>query len=116
MSDTLVSVDASLGRGAQAVTGSRVTIHSLGRLEAGGTFDDTRSTGTPHAFRLGDGEVIEGWEQGIIGMRVGGVRRLTVPASLGYGERGVLGRIPPNATLLFEIELVSVEASGAEWF
>ena len=113
MTDTLLSVDTTVGGGARAATGSRVTIHSLGRLENGYTFDDTRSSGAPHRFRLGDGEVIEGWEQGIVGMRVGGVRQLTVPAALAYGERGVLGRIPPNATLLFDVQLIALDPPEA---
>ncbi len=122
MTGTLGIFDVAIGSGALAEAGSRVTVHSVGRLETGETFEDSRFDGRPHQFRIGDGEVIEGWEKGIVGMRVGGKRGLTVPPSFAYGDRGVLGRVPPNATLAFEVELVAIDApdgvkpAATEWF
>lgn len=101
--------DLKVGDGAAAEPGNRVTVHYVGRLESGKVFDDSKKRGEPYAFKLGHGKVIAGWDEGVVGMKVGGLRRLTVPAKLGYGERGQMPTIPPNALLEFEIELIAVE-------
>ena len=105
--------DLVVGSGPEAVAGSRVTVHYTGWLyekakpdAKGSEFDSSRKGGNPFSFELGAGDVIAGWDQGVAGMRVGGQRRLTIPASLGYGERGAGGVIPPGATLLFDVELL----------
>lgn len=101
--------DLAPGEG-QAVTGrgQTVTVHYAGWLPDGKEFDSSRKHGEPFSFPVGVGYVIPGWDQGVIGMRVGGKRRLTVPPHLGYGAAGAGGVIPPNATLIFEIELLKV--------
>jgi FKBP-type peptidyl-prolyl cis-trans isomerase len=102
--------DLVVGKGRFAAADNRVTVHYTGWLEDGRKFDSSRDRGRPVSFRLGQGEVIRGWDRGILGMRVGGKRRLTVPPDLGYGKRGAGdGAVPPNATLVFEIELLRVE-------
>lgn len=101
--------DLKLGDGAAAEEGSQVTVHYVGRLESGKVFDDSRKRSEPYSFKVGHGKVIAGWDEGVVGMKVGGLRRLTVPAKLGYGERGQMPTIPPNALLEFEIELIAVE-------
>lgn len=93
--------DLKVGTEAEAVTGKRVTVHYTGWLTNGTKFDSSKDSGQPFSFRLGAGEVIKGWDQGVVGMKVGGVRRLTIPASLGYGDNGAGGTIPPGATLVF---------------
>ena len=104
--------DTQLGDGAEAVAGKHVHVHYTGWLfndgKAGAKFDSSKDRGKPFAFALGGGQVIKGWDEGVQGMKVGGTRRLIIPASLGYGARGAGGVIPPNATLLFEVELLSV--------
>jgi FKBP-type peptidyl-prolyl cis-trans isomerase FkpA len=112
---TLGIQDLVVGTGAEATPGSRVTVHYTGWLydkskpEARGTeFDSSRQGGQPFSFRLGAGDVIAGWDQGVAGMRVGGQRRLTIPAAQAYGEKGAGGVIPPGATLLFDVELIGV--------
>ncbi len=104
--------DIQVGTGASATPGARVSVHYSGWLyndgKAGAAFDSSRTRGRPFAFALGAGEVIKGWDEGVQGMLVGGTRRLVIPASLGYGARGAGGVIPPNATLLFEVELLGV--------
>ncbi|MGA2140262.1 MAG: FKBP-type peptidyl-prolyl cis-trans isomerase [Verrucomicrobiia bacterium] len=100
--------DTKVGTGAEAVAGKSVTVHYTGWLTNGTKFDSSKDRGEPFLFRLGAGEVIKGWDQGVVGMKVGGVRKLTIPASLGYGTRGAGGVIPPNATLVFEVELLGV--------
>ncbi len=97
------------GTGPEAKEEDKVTVHYVGRLESGKVIDDSRKRGEPYTFRLGDGKVIAAWDEGVIGMQVGSVRRLTVPSKLGYGERGKMPDIPPNALLEFEIELMSIE-------
>ena len=98
------------GKGAQeAKEGTRVTVHYTGRLTNGKKFDSSRDRKKPFAFDLGKGNVIKGWELGVKGMKPGEMRRLTIPAKLAYGKRGVPGAIGPNATLIFEIELISIE-------
>lgn len=97
-----------VGTGAEAVTGKTVKVHYTGWLTDGKKFDSSLDRGTPFAFPLGAGRVIQGWDRGVVGMKVGGKRKLTIPPELGYGSRGFPGAIPPNSTLVFEVELVSV--------
>jgi FKBP-type peptidyl-prolyl cis-trans isomerase len=101
--------DKKIGTGAEAVAGKRVTVHYVGTLTDGAKFDSSRDRGQGFSFRLGAGEVIQGWDQGVAGMKVGGLRKLTIPPELGYGARGFPGAIPPNATLIFEVELLDVK-------
>ncbi|MGD9615899.1 MAG: FKBP-type peptidyl-prolyl cis-trans isomerase [Alphaproteobacteria bacterium] len=104
--------DEKVGTGDEAVRGKRVTVHYTGWLynngEKGKKFDSSVDRGEPFSFNLGAGQVIPGWEQGVAGMKVGGKRTLIIPASLGYGARGAGGVIPPNATLIFDVELLKV--------
>jgi FKBP-type peptidyl-prolyl cis-trans isomerase FkpA len=105
--------DTKVGSGAEATAGQNVTVHYTGWLQnadgsAGKKFDSSKDRNDPFQFPLGAGHVIKGWDQGVQGMKVGGVRRLVIPASLGYGARGAGGVIPPNATLIFEVELLGV--------
>jgi len=100
--------DTKVGTGDTAVAGKNVTVHYTGWLTDGTKFDSSKDHGQPFTFQLGAGQVIKGWDQGVAGMKVGGVRKLTIPSSLGYGDRGAGGVIPPNATLLFEVELLGV--------
>ena len=100
--------DVQVGDGAEATPSRRVSVHYTGRLEDGTKFDSSVDRGTPFEFLLGVGQVIAGWDQGVAGMRVGGKRTLTIPAALGYGARGVPGVIPPNATLVFDVELLGI--------
>ena len=104
----LVIEDLVVGDGATASPGQRVSVHYTGWLENGNKFDSSKDRGQPFMFSLGKGAVIRGWDEGVSGMKVGGKRRLTSPSSLGYGARGAGGVIPPNATLLFEVELLGV--------
>lgn len=106
---TLNIEDVKVGTGAAAAPGRRVTVHYVGTLMEGTKVDSSRDRNDPIIFVLGDGEVIPGWEEGIKGMHVGGIRRLTIPSSMAYGPRGSHGVIPPNAALKFEIELLRVE-------
>jgi peptidylprolyl isomerase len=94
------------GSGPSIESGRRVRIHYVGTLQDGSVFDSSRERGTPMEVELGKGYLIKGFEEGIAGMRVGEVRRLTIPPELGYGERSVGSKIPPNSTLVFEVELV----------
>ena len=96
------------GNGEIAEVGKRVSVHYEGRLEDGTVFDGSRPRGQAFSFTIGAGQVIQGWEQGVAGMKVGETRKLTIPPELGYGEAGAGGVIPPNATLVFEIELLNV--------
>ncbi len=107
-SEGLQIEDAVVGTGDEAVVGKRVSVHYTGTLLDGKKFDSSRDRGQPFQFNLGAGEVIRGWDQGVAGMKVGGQRKLTIPPELGYGSRGAGGAIPPNATLLFDVELLGV--------
>ena len=100
--------DIKVGTGAVAAAGKTVTAHYTGTLTDGSKFDSSKDRGRPFSFKLGAGQVIRGWDEGIAGMKEGGVRKLTIPPHMGYGERAA-GRIPPNSTLLFEVELIKVE-------
>jgi FKBP-type peptidyl-prolyl cis-trans isomerase FkpA len=104
----LEKVDLVVGNGAEATAGKRVTVHYVGKLTDGSKFDASTDRGEPFSFRLGAGEVIRGWDEGVAGMRVGGKRKLTIPSELGYGARGFPPVIPPNATLVFDVELLGV--------
>lgn len=97
------------GEGAAAEAGQNVTVHYTGWLTDGTKFDSSRDRRDPFVFSLGAGHVIRGWDEGVQGMKVGGSRRLTIPSELGYGARGAGGLIPPNATLVFEVELLDVD-------
>lgn len=100
--------DLQVGSGPEVVPGDEVEVHYVGRLEDGSVFDESRPRGRPFVFEAGAGLVIEGWDEGILGMQVGGLRRLLVPPHLAYGARGAPPSIPPDAILEFEIELLGV--------
>jgi FKBP-type peptidyl-prolyl cis-trans isomerase FkpA len=104
----LVIEDLVVGSGATAAAGQRVSVHYTGWLQDGNKFDSSKDRGQAFMFSLGRGEVIRGWDEGVSGMKVGGKRKLTIPPDLGYGARGAGGVIPPNATLLFEVELLAL--------
>ena len=105
--------DITIGDGAEAQAGQNVTVHYTGWLRnddgsAGAKFDSSKDRNDPFEFPLGAGRVIQGWDEGVQGMKIGGKRKLTIPAALGYGARGAGGAIPPNATLIFEVDLLGV--------
>jgi FKBP-type peptidyl-prolyl cis-trans isomerase FkpA len=107
-STSLIIEDLSVGEGAEAVAGKHVTVHYTGWLADGTKFDSSLDRNDPFDFPLGRGHVIRGWDEGVAGMKVGGKRKLTIPPEMGYGARGAGGVIPPNATLVFEVELLGV--------
>ena len=104
----LIVKEVKVGTGKEAKDGNTVTVHYTGTLTNGKKFDSSVGRG-PFSFILGRGEVIKGWDRGVKGMKIGGIRKLTIPSHLGYGERGAGADIPPNATLLFDVELLKVE-------
>lgn len=112
MSAGLIVEDVVVGSGAEALSGKTVTVHYTGWLVEGGKagkkFDSSKDRNDPFAFPLGKGRVIRGWDEGVAGMKTGGRRKLTIPPALGYGARGAGNVIPPDATLLFEVELLTV--------
>ena len=107
MSELLIE-DLTVGSGDTATAGQSVSVHYTGWLTDGQKFDSSLDRNDPFEFRLGAGQVIPGWDQGVAGMQVGGKRKLTIPPELDYGSRGAGGVIPPNATLVFEVELLAV--------
>jgi len=109
VTDTLIIEDIQTGEGAEAQAGQEATVHYTGWLTDGTKFDSSKDRGIPFSFPLGAGHVIKGWDQGVQGMKVGGVRKLTIPPAMGYGARGAGGVIPPNAVLVFEVELLSID-------
>ena len=104
----LIIDDITIGAGEVATAGQNVTVHYTGWLTDGSKFDSSKDRNDPFVFGLGQRQVIAGWDEGVQGMEVGGKRKLTIPPALGYGARGAGGAIPPNATLVFEVELLGV--------
>ena len=109
MEDNLKVEDIEIGTGTEAVNGKILTVHYTGTLSDGIKFDSSIDRGQPFSFSLGASQVIAGWDQGLLGMKVGGKRKLTIPPQLAYGDQGVPGAIPPNAALIFEVELLDVK-------
>ena len=105
----LIYEDTVVGAGAEAQAGQFVTVHYTGWLTNGSKFDSSKDRNDPFQFPLGMRHVISGWDEGVQGMKVGGTRKLTIPPQLGYGARGAGGVIPPNATLVFEVELLEIQ-------
>jgi FKBP-type peptidyl-prolyl cis-trans isomerase FkpA len=108
MNQALDIVDVKVGTGAEARSGSSVTVHYVGTLTNGKKFDSSRDRGKGFDFKLGAGQVIKGWDEGVAGMKVGGLRKLTIPPEMAYGARGFPPVIPPDSTLVFEVELLEV--------
>ena len=100
--------DQVVGEGDEAVAGQTVEVHYTGWLTDGTKFDSSLDRDQTFSFKLGAGQVIAGWDQGVAGMKIGGARKLTIPSDMGYGERGAGGVIPPNATLVFKVELIGL--------
>ncbi len=113
LADGLKYTDTTVGTGAEATPGHKVSVHYTGWLDQNGKkgkkFDSSVDRGEPFGFTLGAHQVIRGWDEGVAGMKVGGKRTLTIPPELGYGARGAGGVIPPNATLIFDVELLKVD-------
>lgn len=107
-SSGLQYVDLVVGQGREAHAGEMVTVHYTGTLVDGTKFDSSKDRNQPFAFKLGAGRVIKGWDEGVAGMKIGGTRKLVIPSQLGYGARGAGSSIPPNATLIFEVELLGL--------
>ncbi|MBL0955155.1 FKBP-type peptidyl-prolyl cis-trans isomerase [Leptospira levettii] len=106
--DELLIQDTKQGLGKEAIRGTTVVVHYTGKLTNGKVFDSSVDRGEPFSFQLGQGQVIQGWERGIVGMKEGGKRKLTIPPKFGYGDRAV-GPIPANSTLVFDVELIKVK-------
>ena len=104
----IVIDDIKIGTGNEVVVGSKVSVHYIGTLQSGQEFDNSNKRGTPFTFTVGEGKVIKGWEEGLLGMKAGGQRILVIPPELAYGDSGI-GPIPPKATLVFAIDLILVE-------
>ena len=100
--------EIKVGDGAEATSGKKVTVHYVGTLTDGKKFDSSRDRGKGFSFELGKGQVIKGWDKGVAGMKIGGVRKLTIPPEMAYGDRGFPPVIPPGSTLVFEVELLSL--------
>ena len=100
--------DQVVGEGAEATPGQTVEVHYTGRLTEGTKFDSSHDRNQTFSFKLGAGQVITGWDQGVAGMKIGGTRKLTIPPDMGYGDRGAGGVIPPGATLVFKVELIGL--------
>ncbi|WP_434779583.1 FKBP-type peptidyl-prolyl cis-trans isomerase [Neisseria sp. Ec49-e6-T10] len=105
---SLIIEEIVVGEGDEAQKGQEVTVHYTGYLTDGSKFDSSVDRKQPFSFRLGVGQVIKGWDEGFAGMKIGGKRKLTIPPEMGYGARGAGGVIPPNATLIFEVELLGL--------
>ena len=105
----LVCEDLAVGEGDEATPGATVVVHYTGWLTDGSKFDSSLDRNDPFSFKLGAGMVIRGWDEGVKGMKVGGKRKLTIPPDMGYGAQGAGGVIPPNATLVFEVELLDIK-------
>lgn len=101
-------VDLVVGSGREAHAGETAVVHYTGTLTDGTKFDSSKDRNAPFSFRLGAGQVIKGWDEGVEGMKIGGIRKLVIPPQLGYGSRGAGSAIPPNATLIFEVELLDL--------
>jgi FKBP-type peptidyl-prolyl cis-trans isomerase len=106
--ERMVIEDIKVGDGVEVKKGDTVSVHYIGTLQDGTEFDNSKKRGQPFEFTVGGGQVIKGWDEGLVGMKVGGSRILVIPAEMAYGERGI-GPIPPNATLVFAIELIEVK-------
>lgn len=106
---SLIIEDIAIGEGAEAKAGQVVTVHYTGTLTDGTKFDSSVDRKQPFSFKLGVGQVIRGWDEGFAGMKIGGKRKLTIPPEMGYGSRGAGGVIPPDATLIFDVELLGLE-------
>ncbi len=109
MDQKLKIEDIKKGEGKEVTGGDYIVIHYAGTLENGKKFDNSYDRGEPFKTRIGVGEVIEGWDMGVVGMKIGGKRKLTIPSQLGYGERGIPGIIPENSILIFEVELIGIQ-------
>lgn len=109
MTSELVIKDLKVGEGDEVQVGDVVEVHYVGTLDDGTKFDSSWDRGATFSFELGSGQVIEGWDKGVVGMRVGGIRQLTIPSSMAYGAAGIPGVIPENATLNFDVELIAID-------